>query len=441
MSDLFDDLDAAASRPSEHDAEAFIRSALDLVQTAKAMPLSASVLVSREELVELLQAALDRMPDELREARWLLKEREEFLAERSREADALLEEVRVQAERMVQRTEIVRQANHVAQRILDDANEEARRLRHEAEDYADQKLASFEIVLDRTMKTVQAGRREAPGDSLAAGGDRRPGGHDASGAPPRARPRAPTSRRASSTRISPDRGRVTAPDPAGLARPIAAVRRDVRHVRATRAKRPFRGAGGGAPRESSGTADASRARPGRSRVSARCRSSVPEGAPVTVRRRPLLVSRAGSWPPGRWRRPGAGECRRCGGRWSRAGWSPRCASASSRRAAPRATRRPIPFSGDELDLEPMARDAVLLELPLAPLCSEECLGPLPECGTNWNLSPATVPRPVDPRWSALDALRERGAGARDLGCPSLWPSPRRRPPSRRAAAAARPTGC
>ena len=145
---------------SEHDAEALIRSALDLVQTAKAMPLSASVLVSREELAELLQAALDRMPDELRQARWLLKEREEFLAEKGREADALLEEVRVQAERMVQRTEIVRQANHVAQRILDDANEEARRLRHEAEDYADQKLASFEIVLDRTMKTVQAGREK-----------------------------------------------------------------------------------------------------------------------------------------------------------------------------------------------------------------------------------------------------------------------------------------
>lgn len=100
------------------------------------------------------------MPDELREARWLLKEREEFLAEKQRDADALLEEVRVQAERMVQRTEVVRQANHVAQRILDDANEEARRLRHEAEDYADQKLASFEIVLDRTMKTVQAGREK-----------------------------------------------------------------------------------------------------------------------------------------------------------------------------------------------------------------------------------------------------------------------------------------
>jgi hypothetical protein len=48
----------------------------------------------------------------------------------------------------------------VAQRILDDAREEARRLRHEAEDYCDQRLASFEIVLERTLKTVQAGREK-----------------------------------------------------------------------------------------------------------------------------------------------------------------------------------------------------------------------------------------------------------------------------------------
>jgi hypothetical protein len=174
MSDLFEDLDRERAAGEELDAEALIRSALDLVQTAKAMPLSASVLVSREELAELLQAALDRMPDELRQARWLLKEREEFLAEKGREADALLEEVRVQAERMVQRTEIVRQANHVAQRILDDANEEARRMRHEAEDYADQKLASFEIVLERTMKLVASGRQKLQGTNLLGEADELP---------------------------------------------------------------------------------------------------------------------------------------------------------------------------------------------------------------------------------------------------------------------------
>ena len=162
----------------EADTQGLLRQAVDVVSTARTMPLSASALVARDELLEMLQGALDRFPDELRQARWLLRERDEFLASRQREADNLLEEVRAQAERMVQRTEIVRQANQVAQRILDDAREEGRRLRHEAEDFCDQKLASFEIVLDRTIKTVQAGREKLhaippplPEDKGAPGAD------------------------------------------------------------------------------------------------------------------------------------------------------------------------------------------------------------------------------------------------------------------------------
>ena len=145
---------------SEQDVsvEAVIGQVLGILSSAKSMPLSSSIIISREEVTGLLRTALDRLPDELRQARWLLREREEFLAERTREAETLMEEVRAQAERMVQRTEIVRQANSVAQRILDDANDEARTMRHEAEDFCDQKLAGMEIVLDRLTRTVQSGR-------------------------------------------------------------------------------------------------------------------------------------------------------------------------------------------------------------------------------------------------------------------------------------------
>jgi hypothetical protein len=142
----------------EVDAESLIQRAIDVISSARRAPLSASVLVARDEVLDLLQGAVDRMPDELRQARWLLREREEFLSQRQRDADELVEEVRAQAQRMVQRTEIVRHANQTAQRIVIEARDEARRLRHEAEDYCDQRLANFEIVLDRTMKTVQAGR-------------------------------------------------------------------------------------------------------------------------------------------------------------------------------------------------------------------------------------------------------------------------------------------
>jgi cell division septum initiation protein DivIVA len=146
--------------PGEIDAEALMRRVIEIIGNAKSMPLSASVLISKDEVLELLEDALARFPEELRQARWMLKEREEFLAKVQREADDILEQARVRAERMVQRTEVVRQAQHTATRTVEDAREEARRLKHEAEDYCDQKLAAFEIVLERTLKTVQAGREK-----------------------------------------------------------------------------------------------------------------------------------------------------------------------------------------------------------------------------------------------------------------------------------------
>jgi cell division septum initiation protein DivIVA len=148
-------------QPDQHDAETLIRRVVEIINNTRSLPLSSSVkLDNKEEVLELLGEALDRLPDELRRARWMLKEREEFLAKNQRDADEILEAARVRAERMVQRTEIVREAQHTAKRLVEEAREESMRLRHEAEDYCDQKLGAFEVVLDRTMKTVQAGREK-----------------------------------------------------------------------------------------------------------------------------------------------------------------------------------------------------------------------------------------------------------------------------------------
>ena len=142
------------------DAETLVRRVIELIGNARPLPLSSSVRVEKEEVLELLDDALDRLPLELRQARFMLKEREEYLAKVQREADEILEAARVRAERMVQRTEIVREAQHSAQSIVEAAKDEARRMRMEAEDYCDQKLAGFQIVLERTAKTVAAGREK-----------------------------------------------------------------------------------------------------------------------------------------------------------------------------------------------------------------------------------------------------------------------------------------
>ena len=143
------------------DSETVIRRVVDIIESTRTLPLSSSVkLDNRDEVVELLEEAIARLPEDLRQARWMLKEREEYLEKMRREGEEILEAARLRAERMVQRTEIVREANHTARDIVEAARDEARRLRLEAEDYADQKLAAFEIVLERTIKTVAAGRQK-----------------------------------------------------------------------------------------------------------------------------------------------------------------------------------------------------------------------------------------------------------------------------------------
>jgi uncharacterized protein len=65
-----------------------------------------------------------------------------------------------------------------------------------------------------------------------------------------------------------------------------------------------------------------------------------------------------------------------------------------------------PLAHDEIDLEPLARETVVLELPPAPLCHEDCLGLCPECGVDRNESTCPCAPPMDPRWAVLDGLRE-----------------------------------
>jgi hypothetical protein len=157
--DIDDDYPDPADGPYVGDAETLLRRSIDIIATAPTMPLSSSPRIDRDEIIELLEEALSRLPDELRQARWMLKERQEFVTKTRREADEILEAARVRAERMVQRTEVVRAAEQRARQVMETAETDSRRLQHETEDFLDQRLGSFEILLDKLQKTVAAGRQ------------------------------------------------------------------------------------------------------------------------------------------------------------------------------------------------------------------------------------------------------------------------------------------
>ena len=147
--------------PSPHqvpEVEPLLRRVVELLEAARPMPLSTSVMIQKDEILDLLEEALQRLPQELREARFLLKERQEFLAKAQQEADDIIDEARSASARMVERTEVVKGAEQRARQIVDEAAADARRMQHEVEDFADQRLAAFEASLEKIQVTVEAAR-------------------------------------------------------------------------------------------------------------------------------------------------------------------------------------------------------------------------------------------------------------------------------------------
>jgi cell division septum initiation protein DivIVA len=135
-----------------------------LVEEAKAVPLSSSAVINRDEFLELLAQLKESVPEEVRQARWMSRDRDELLGRARKEAERIITEAQEQRDRLLSRTEIVSAAHREAERIVDQGKERAAKLRIEAEDYIDQKLAAFEILLHKTTATVARGREQLRGE-------------------------------------------------------------------------------------------------------------------------------------------------------------------------------------------------------------------------------------------------------------------------------------
>jgi cell division septum initiation protein DivIVA len=139
-----------------------------LVENARAMPMSASCVVNRGEVLEHIDDVRRLLPDELTAAEQVLRDRRAVVAEGRAEAEELLEAARAERSRMVARTEVMREATREAQQVLEAARADAERMRREIDDYVDGKLANFEVVLHKTTAAVAKGRAKISGRSELA---------------------------------------------------------------------------------------------------------------------------------------------------------------------------------------------------------------------------------------------------------------------------------
>ena len=139
-----------------------------VVESARAMPMSASCVVNRTELLDLLRDLRALLPEAMTKAQNVLQDKDEVVEAGRREAARIVEEARAEQARMLTEYEVYAAAEAEAQRLVAEAQASADAMRTEVENYVDTKLANFEIVLAKTLRAVERGRQKLAGqDELA----------------------------------------------------------------------------------------------------------------------------------------------------------------------------------------------------------------------------------------------------------------------------------
>ena len=163
-----------------------------LVSGARAVPLSSSVVVDREQLMRLVSEVRRLLPAEVQQAGDVLAQRDEVLEAAQQQADRLVAEARAQSEELIDAQAVTRAARERAEHIVLTAREEAKRLRLDADAWCDGKLGDFEQELDRLQQQARRGRdrlkvrapEDVEGEAEQAGADAgaRGGSHPVSAA-------------------------------------------------------------------------------------------------------------------------------------------------------------------------------------------------------------------------------------------------------------------
>lgn len=140
-----------------------LSSAITMVEEARSVPLSASCVVHRAELLDILDEARNALPQAFAKAQNLLAARDAIVEEGRQSAEQLVAMAREEVARMVEQTAIVQAARDEAQRVLDEARSMVAREREEVENYIDSRLATLEVILNKTMDAVSRGRERLAG--------------------------------------------------------------------------------------------------------------------------------------------------------------------------------------------------------------------------------------------------------------------------------------
>lgn len=152
--------DRQSKKRHEQDTAELLDHLENSVVSAKSMPFSNSCIVDREELLVLIGMIRDGLPGELKQAKWLLEQNRQLIAEARKEAESMIREAETRMTGMIDEHEITQQARQQAQQTVDAANHQAGLIRSGAMEYARKRLTDLEHQLADMLAIVQDNKKE-----------------------------------------------------------------------------------------------------------------------------------------------------------------------------------------------------------------------------------------------------------------------------------------
>lgn len=132
----------------------------EMLENSKTVPFSGKTIVEKEEILDIIKEIRLKLPDELKQAKWVKEERGRILLEAQKEADDIVKEAENRIISMIDEHEITRKAYEQKAQIIETANEMSREISKGTKDYADNLLEKIEVVLEDALKTIQSNRKE-----------------------------------------------------------------------------------------------------------------------------------------------------------------------------------------------------------------------------------------------------------------------------------------
>lgn len=132
----------------------------ELIEVSVKIPLTNKAVVNAEDILDYVDQIRSVLPEEIRQARWVAKERDRLLVEAQQEAERVMEEARSQINKLAEESEVVKKANERAEEIISKAQNISQDIKLGSEAYADEILAKLEESMIRALETIQQGRSE-----------------------------------------------------------------------------------------------------------------------------------------------------------------------------------------------------------------------------------------------------------------------------------------